>query len=52
MLGQLDKCDLRTFNDSLVMTPERWLDEKDAFLDYETIKNIDYNPNAISARRS
>ncbi|MFO0792589.1 MAG: DEAD/DEAH box helicase [Candidatus Brocadiaceae bacterium] len=54
MLGQIDKCDLRTFNNSMVMTPERWLDEKDAFLNYDAIKDINYSSfdNTIRKRCS
>ncbi|HIJ02430.1 MAG: hypothetical protein A2W17_12410 [Planctomycetes bacterium RBG_16_41_13] len=45
MLGLLQKCDLRTFNESMVMTPEKWFEKnREKFLDYETIKNIDYSP--------
>ncbi len=46
MLGLLEKCDLRTFNDSRVMAPGKWFEAKnlEEFLDYEAIKDIDYSP--------
>ncbi|MEP9411350.1 MAG: DEAD/DEAH box helicase family protein [Candidatus Brocadia sp.] len=45
MLGLLQKCDLRTFNESMVMTPEKWFEVKNLkkFVDYETIKNVDFS---------
>lgn len=45
MLGYLNY-DLRTFNDSIVMTPEYMLEmrNQEKFLEYESIKDIDYSP--------